>query len=454
MSTVQSTHRRGRRTAAALAVAASLALTAAACTGQSGGSAGNTGSSSAPVTITFWHGWSQPNELKAINDNIAAFEASHPNIKVHAVSNVTDDKINQALRAGGANAPDVVSSFTTNNVGQFCNSHEWVNLDPFLQKDGIDKTKTFSKAMLDYTNYKGNQCALPLLGDAYGLYYNTDMFKAAGIANAPKTWTEFEQDAVKLTKSSGGSYSQLGFMPLYHGYETTTEHYAAQFGPTGWFGSDGKSALTTDPAFANALKEQKKLTDLLGGYKQLDKFRTTFGDEFSAKNPFETGQLAMSMDGEWRVSSIKSDASKINYATAPLPVADDQVATYGKGYQTGTIIGLAGTSKKQAAAWEFLKFLTTDTKALVSFANAISNVPSTYAALKDPTLDHSAAFQTFLDVAANPNSNTTPATPNGGAYLVTFQNLGYKYESGQVTDLNAALKSTAAQIDADLAQAQ
>ncbi len=44
---------------------------------------------------------------------------------MNVVGNVTDDTINQALRAGGSKAPDVVSSFTTNNVGQFCSSGAW-----------------------------------------------------------------------------------------------------------------------------------------------------------------------------------------------------------------------------------------------------------------------------------------------------------------------------------------
>lgn len=446
--------RRARRTAA-VAGAVALALVTAGCAGSSGGDGaqGSTGTKAKPVTITFWHGWSAPNELKAINDNIAAFEKLHPNIKVKAVADVTDDKINQALRAGGDNAPDVVSSFTTNNVGSFCDSHEWVDLNPLLAKSGIDKAKTFSKAMLDYTSYNGDQCALPLLGDAYGLYYNTDEFKAAGIAGPPKTWSEFEQDALKLTRSNATGYQQLGFMPLYHGYETTTEHYAAQYGPT-WFSADGKSAIATDPAFAASLTEQKKLVDELGGYQKLSKYRSTFGDEFSAKNPFETGQVAMSMDGEWRVSMMKSDGSKVRYATAPLPVPDDRASSYGIGYQTGTIIGIAATSQKQAAAWEFLRYITTDTDALVSFANAISNVPSTYAALRSPKLDRSPQFQTFLNVAADPDSNTTPSEPNGDSFIVTYQNLGYQYESGKVSDLKAALRKTAAQIDSDLAQAK
>ena len=106
-------------------------------------------------TITFWHGWSAPSEVKAIQDNVDAFEKANPNIHVKVVGNITDDKINQALRAGGYNAPDVVSSFTTDNVGKFCSSDVFVDLTPFLEKDGIDPETTFPAAMLDYTQFEG-----------------------------------------------------------------------------------------------------------------------------------------------------------------------------------------------------------------------------------------------------------------------------------------------------------
>ena len=130
----------------ALAATASLALLATACTGQS--SAGANDDPDARTTITFWHGWSQESETKAIGDNVAAFEKLHPNIHVKVVGNIADDKSEQALRAGGADAPDVVSSFTTDNVGTFCSAKVWADLNPFLRKDGVDPAKTFPAAML------------------------------------------------------------------------------------------------------------------------------------------------------------------------------------------------------------------------------------------------------------------------------------------------------------------
>ncbi|NUS14206.1 MAG: ABC transporter substrate-binding protein [Streptomyces sp.] len=439
-----------RNAAAAVAASAAIALLASACTGQNTTEAND--DAGKDVTITFWHGWSAPNELKAINDNVARFEKAHPNIHVKVQGNITDDKINQALRAGGDKAPDVVSSFTTDNVGQFCSSGTFADLAPFLQKSGIDPAATFPKPMLEYTQYQGKRCTLPLLGDAYGLYYNKKEFAAAGITAPPKTLSEFKADAVKLTKPSGDGYTQLGFMPDFHGYESTPGHLAAQWGVK-YFDASGKSQVAKDPGFAAMFDWQQEMVTALGGFGKLEKFRSGFGDEFGAKNPLHTGQVAMGIDGEWRLGMAK-DAGMDDLGVAPFPVPDDQAGTYGKGYLSGTVIGIANTSAKKNAAWELVKFMTTDTGAVVSFANAIHNVPSTFAALKSPQLDQDPGFRTFIDIAQNPDSTTTPPSVNGGAYQVTLQDFGYAYESGKSKDLAAGLKGVDTQVDKDIAQAR
>jgi multiple sugar transport system substrate-binding protein len=438
-----------RKAAFALTVSAVLVTTA--CTGQS--SSGADDDASKQTTINFWHAWSADSEVKAVKTLVAGFEKAHPNIHVNVVGNMTDDKINQALRTGGDKAPDVISSFTTTNVGRFCSSGALVDLNPFFKKSGIDPEKTFPAAMNGYTQFDGDRCAVPLLGDAYGLYYNKTAFDKAGIASPPKTWSEFEADAKKLTIAQGGTYKQLGFMPNYHGWETTTEHYLGQFSPT-YFDKSGKSNVAKDPAFKEAFTLQKKLVGDLGGYRKLETYRATLGDEWGPKHPFQTGQVAMQLDGEWRLGMAVDARPGFDIGVAPLPVPDDQADQYGKGYITGTIAGIAANSTKQNAAWEFVKYITTDTDAVVGFSNDIHNVPSTLAALKSPKLKYDPRFKTFLDIAANPNSTSSPASINGGVYLTTLQQLGYDYESGKVTNLDKGLADAARQIDTDLAQAK
>ncbi|MFD9359471.1 ABC transporter substrate-binding protein [Streptomyces sp. NPDC060031] len=442
---------RTRRLTAAATALAAMSVLATACTGQSGSEAAD--DPDKDVTLNFWHGWSAPSEVKAIEDNIARFEKVHPNIKVNVTGNMTDDKTNQSLRAGGGKAPDVVASFTTDNVGKFCNTGAFADLNPFLEKSGVDKAKVFPPTLLQYTQFNGNQCALPLLNDAYGLVYNKTAFAAAGITEPPVTWSQFAEDAQKLTVARGDTYEQLGVMPTYHGYETTPIRLAAQWSPT-YFTADGKSNLAKDPSFAKMLTAQKDLVAKLGGYEKLEKFRNTFGDEWSTEHPFHTGLVAMQIDGEWRAAMAKAAGAKFEIGTAPMPVPDDQVADYGKGYLAGTIMGIAAGSKKQNAAWELVKYMTTDTDAVVDFANAIHNVPSTLAALDSPRLQVTPEFKTFIDIAKHAKSNTTPAQADGGTYQLTFQDFAYAVEKGDVPDITAGLAKTDQQIDTDIAKAK
>ncbi|CAM5443461.1 ABC transporter substrate-binding protein [Streptomyces tanashiensis] len=124
----------------------------------------------------------------------------------------------------------------------------------------------------------------------------------------------------------------------------------------------------------------------------------------------------MQLDGEWRLNFIKDAKVGFEVGVAPLPVADDEVAEYGKGYLSGTIMGIAPQSKKQNAAWELVKYMTTDTDAVVQFANAIGDEPSTFEALKSPKLKFDDRFKVFLDIARHPASTTMDGAVNRTTY--------------------------------------
>ena len=65
------------------------------------------------------------------------------------------------------------------------------------------------------------QCSLPALADAYGLYMNTKMLKAAGFTQPPKTLSELTAMAKKLTvRNADGSLKRVGLNPLFGHYET------------------------------------------------------------------------------------------------------------------------------------------------------------------------------------------------------------------------------------------
>jgi len=312
-----------RRTAAivvALAVLAAMAALGAVSSSAAPGKAHAT-------KLTVWVGWSA-RELSEFKKVTAEYDAKSPNVSVNVVGGINDDKIIAALRSG--NAPDVVSSFTSSNVGIYCSSGGWIDLAPYLKKDGIS-TSIFPAATMYYTQFKGTRCALPLLADVYGFYYNKALFKKAGLTAPPKTFAELTAYAKKLTQRNGdGSLKVVGYDPnpfFYHG-GAGIGAYGALIGAT-YFDKAGKSNLARQAGWTRLLNWQKSLIDYYG-YDKLVRWQTGAGDEFSASHAFETGKLAMMLDGEWRVAFLKNEHPGLAYGTAPMPVDDAQPSRYGQ----------------------------------------------------------------------------------------------------------------------------
>lgn len=431
-----------RRIAVALA-AVGLGLTTA-CTAGNDNSTDSGPKAEAKQTIEVWHGWSADHEVKGFEDAVNGFRKQHPNITVKVTGNQTDDQITNAIRGG--KPPDVVASFTTDNLGQFCESGAWQELTPLLKKDKVD-LGLFPKAVQDYTQFRGKRCALPLLADAYGLYYNKKLMKD----NAPpKTMSELAALAKKLTvRDQDGSIKVAGFMPSVQYYEHTAQHMATSFGVK-WLTDDGKANFSKDPAFKAYLQWEKQLLDWYG-FDKARKFMRTMGQEFEASNPFQKGKVAMAIDGEWRTKFIEKEAAGLDYGTVPAPVSDDRAQQYGGGFTLGTIMGIPRGSRHPQAAWAFVKYLTTNTDSLVTLANALGNVPSTLPALSSPNLKLPAQFKTFMDVFKHPNTTTSPSSPNGGDYLVQLQSFTQdQWEPGKVKDLDQGLRALDEKVDKSL----
>jgi len=400
-----------------------------------------------PANISIWTPFVDP-ELKTFKAVVADFEKSHPGIHVKVVGGTNDDKIVAAIRGG--NAPDVAQSFTSDNTGAFCPSGAWIDLSPYMKQDGVDDS-VFPEAPRDYSKFEGTRCALPMLADTYGLYYNKTLLAKAGYKSPPKTISQLTAMAKKLTvRDSSGKLKVVGFNPFPSWYENVPAHFGPSWGAT-WMNGD-KSALDT-PAWADQLGWQKSLIDWYG-YDDLVRFNAGAGDEFSASNAFETGKVAMHMDGEWRVAFLKREAPNLSYGTAPFPVADGHQDLSGAGYVTGSIIGIPKTSKHKDQAWLLVKYLGTNSNALAKLSNGIQNVPTTTASLESPLLQPLPGFQTFLDVFGNANTTTTPITRIGSANQETFQSFVGKYMSGSKTDLQGGLAGVDKQIDAQLKQAE
>ncbi|MEO5921225.1 MAG: extracellular solute-binding protein [Pseudolysinimonas sp.] len=419
-----------RRPLAVVLASVSAVALLAACSGTADQTIAETAPSHLEGTVSLWHFFSD-READVIQSVVDDFEAANPDVTVDVHSGQDDEKLQKAVSAG--NNVDVGISYSTDIVGAFCSSGAFRDLGPYIERDGVDLSQ-FSESTASYTQFEGTRCALPVLADAYGLYVNDDLLAAAGYDHAPQTFEELKEMAVAMTTyNSDGSIDVLGFNPLMGYYENTPSNWAMAVGAK-WLNDDGTSAISSDSGWAEILEFQKEFVDEIG-YDALQAYSAGMGQEFSADNAFQTGKIAMNIDGEYRTAFIADQSPDLNYSTVPIPTLESHADQYGGGYVTGNIGGIAKNSKNPELAWALLEYLTTDTGAVVKLSNGLKNAPTITSALESPDLEVSPQFQTFLDIMQNPNSLTTPPSKVGAGYQQAMGDYWQKYQQGDGGDL-------------------
>jgi multiple sugar transport system substrate-binding protein len=397
------------------------------------------------TVLSFWVGH-EGHELEVIKSVVADFEASRPGLRVQVVGGMQDHRIVGVLN--GPEVPNVVSSFESTDHGSYSALGGLADLSELMLRDGINPSQ-FTDPTEEYTRSGGRRWALPMLADAYGLYSNLGLLREAG-ATPPRTVDELSALAKRLTRRhSDGSLAVVGFNPLVGFYENTLDVLGHMFGAR-WFDASGKPCLGSDPAWARLLRWQRELVDWYG-HADLVHFGESVGAEFSPANPFQASRLGMVLDGEWRTAFLANEQPDLDYVVTPAPVDARLVdELYGSGYVNGTLVGIPEAAGRREEAWQLVKYLATDDRAVTKLANGMRNLPSTKRALLSPLLTSDPHFQVFLDIYCHPGSRTTPVGASSSAYLDLFTEFALRWQSGQVPDLFGGLRDLDRQIEAQL----
>lgn len=403
------------------------------------------GESHPPVTLNMWSFHGGP-EAKAVRRVLDRLHEEHPWLTVNLVEAKDDFSVLQGIYSG--RPPDIAVISGPANVAKFCATGAMPDLNPVAKRDGVDLAEVIPPQVLKTATYQGKTCVLPWLTDSYGLFYNKEIFAKAGIERPPRTLDELEQTAKKLTTyNQDGSIKTAGFVPLSSFYHSNHMDQGPTFGAD-WY-RNGRSALATDPRWAQGLRWQKKFIDSIG-YRKLQQFAAKIGadSEYTPNHALATGKVAMVMDGEWRAMYLKEDA-KVDWGTAPFPVLDERI--YGSGQIGGTMISLPATAKDPAASWLAVKYLALDTGAMNMIADGLHNVPTTYESLETSAYSREPVNAPFVSILKNPHSQYKELTPAGQVDIDLLAAFVQRYEAGRVPDLERGLRQVAKDIDAQVA---
>ncbi|HEY9337602.1 ABC transporter substrate-binding protein [Kribbella sp. NPDC050459] len=351
------------------------------------------------VTLDLWHGQVDLGKA-AIDSLIAAFNQSHPKIKVvGGGGGVTADSMLQKVTAGLAagSYPDIAYIFGS-DLASLTKSPKVADLTGQLKVDG------YWPAVKDAVSVKGKVRAAPALLDSLCVVYNKKLFAAAGVAPpaAGWTWDDFVATSKQLTDPAKGVFG-TGWPGV--GDEDTVWRIWPMIwdlggdvvsgdGKKAGFDAVGTKALET----LDRLRTDKSLyVDPKPGSEQL--YQVFLG-----------GRMGMVATGPWQLPELK-DAG-LDYGVVPLPSYSGKPITI-SGPDTWTIFD-NGKAKVKAAT-EFVSWLADPAQDLQWDIKG-GSLPITKATAEMPEWKkHSAAthgldvFVTALDTAkVRPTISTYP----------------------------------------------
>ncbi|WP_219416259.1 ABC transporter substrate-binding protein [Pseudonocardia nigra] len=319
-----------------MAALTGLALVATACGGGSGDS-GEGGRIELSYAL-----WNQ-DQAPVMEQLATEYERSHPNVDVSIQVTPFGEYFTKLQTAiGGDGGPDV---FWLNapNLALYASNEAVLPVTERVDSDAVDLS-VYPRPLVDLYEWEGTQYALPRDYDTIGLWYNTELFDAAGVAypDADWTWDDLRAAARKLTDPANGVYGITAWLTDQQGYYNTI----AQAG--GYVVSpDGTQSGYDDPRTIEGLRFW---TDLI--QEGVSPTHQQMIDT-EPKQMFQSGKSAMFYGGSWQaVSFQKTEAIADKIDVAPLPAGVED---------TSIIHGLGNAINANTAhpdeAWEFVKFL-------------------------------------------------------------------------------------------------
>ena len=367
---------------------------------------GQQGTSSEPDVLTVWIQWGDnPQQIQELFDKYTAETGT----KVEVTAPVEEDKILPSLT--GSEPPDVLVLSGGDLVKSYAKENLVMELSDIIQTGGIDLTDFFD-APLEQCKQDDQILCLPWGTDMYALFWNKDMFEAAGLDPEvpPKTMEQLVEFADKMTlRDASGNLTQVGFLPDQGwGHD---DLYTRMFGGF-WYSDDGQHVTVNSQPVVDSLLWQQQFYTKYNADEVLA-LSSGWGDAYmSADYPFYTGQMAMYVDGEWMtgpnfISAFKPEAS---YGVAPFPPPADHPERANTAVVQGTVAVIPTGAKSKDASAKLLAWMMSPEIVAEEFCfNA--NLPTSKTAAKDPCFTENPKFKVFTDLMASPNATYIITTP-------------------------------------------
>lgn len=385
--------------------------------GTLAGCSGNGGSKK--TTVTFWTqdtvSWQAYFEPA-----IKRFNEAHDDIEIK-VEYFSDfaQKVTQSFGAG--TEANVI--FTYSSIGEFANAGK-------IQEVPSDAYTTEEMQSLFYEGATANKMvdgkyyAVPdeINVESPSLYVNMTKLKELGVSlpdgwvenNGPASWEELYNFAKSLTvRDEAGNITQAGLSYCYAQWESMFESLIWQYG--GDFRDEANKTVHFET------EEARKALEFMLKYEGTGEDALCAGNN-SRYDEFVQGLAVMCVGAPWYAGGFATDIPDTEYQVFNMPAYVDgaepaSLATGGWAY----IVSSQCDEKTSAAAWEFVKFMTSADE-VGEWAVTTGALPARVDALSDLTYDANVGS---VEKAIAIAKDVLPCAQEDGAYMLTPSTLTY-----------------------------
>ncbi|GAA2040934.1 extracellular solute-binding protein [Catenulispora yoronensis] len=327
----------------AVAALACTALLAAGCS-SGGGDSGK--AASGPIKI--WYS-NNAQEVAWGKATVAAWNTAHPDQQVTGeeipAGTSSEEVISAAIAAG--NAPCLVFNGSPSAISGWVKQGGLVPLNDF--PDGVSYLESRSGAGVaaEYKSTDGKYYQLPWKSNPVMIFYNKDMFKAAGLDPdhpALSTYSDFLAAAQKLTSTGGAQYA-IAPAPTNEFFQNWFDFYPLYIAESGGKALIENGGATFDDAAGKAVADFWSQIYAKGEAPK-EKYN---GDAFADK------KAAMAIVGPWAISVY---GSKVSWGAVPVPTSTGMAADQIHTFADSKTVSVFRACKNRQTAWDYLKFAT------------------------------------------------------------------------------------------------
>ena len=223
----------------------------------------------------------------------------------------------------------------------------------------------YMEGPMESTMLDGKHYGIPFATNCTALFYNKDLFDAAGIdyPDENTTWDEFHEMAKALTKDGVSGFGNAA---------TNTDE--GTFQCLQWLYTAGGSYTDIEDG-VDAYKLMQEMIEDGSWTKECVNWTQS-----DVNNNFMAGNLAMQQNGPWQIPGIEAHAPDLNYGVTVLPKkdADSEQATSILGGENMGVVNKDDTSGAEA----FLKYYD-QTDVMVDAMKQYGSYPPKTEAAKD-----------------------------------------------------------------------